>query len=614
MAVGAVLLLLLAVTVQQLLHAEYNREVDTIVGGGERTARMLASRTSEVFDRVNESTLLIEYLQQRGYPVQLQSLRLGGALADDVTRSMLVADAKGFVLDSTSAQIALNIADEDYFKQHKTSQDDLGLTVGPPAVNPMTDRWSIPVSRRLNSRGGGFGGLISAQVDPAALSAPYAQNEAADTAIGVVGLDGIYRSRTLGGRVSFGEQVDAMALLRRDGNLPLMRRPFTSPIDGVDRFVVTVRVAKYPLMAVVAVNTESALAGYRRTRTTILGWALAVASLLMLCVLLLRAKVVQLEHSRLQTRRAEATLRATLEGSLDAVSIMRAVRDAQGQLVDLVITDTNARAAALVGRSRDDVIGQQLCALLPSVRDAGHLASFERAIRSGQGSQSEEQSIDLVPSGRWLHHQLVPLDDGIALISRDVSDRKAAESALASLARLDPLTQLGNRRDFEQRLGDALARSEETGQSLALLFLDLDGFKRVNDNLGHGAGDELLIRVAQRLRDCVRLTDSVNRLGGDEFTVMLEGAGNVHNICELCARIVETLSQPYLIAGQTVLSTPSLGAAMRLPGDTQQSLQWRADKAMYDAKHLGKARFHLAPEMTGPEHQAVMQPAPAASA
>jgi len=308
--------------------------------------------------------------------------------------------------------------------------------------------------------------------------------------------------------------------------------------------------------------------------------------------LLLWFKLGQLQLSRLQTRRAEVAFRATIEGSLDAVCLMRAVRDASGQLIDMQITDCNSRAAAMVGRSRDEVIGLSLCELTPSIRS--FLPRFERAIQSGHASHDEVQATEPRIQGRWLHHQVVPYEDGVALISRDVTERKQAESTLADLARLDTLTQLGNRRDFEQRLLQAQQRSLRNGQCLALLFVDLDGFKSVNDQHGHATGDLLLIEVAQRLRDCVRLTDTVNRLGGDEFTVILEGAGNDDTVTALCERIVESLSAPYELGGKRVVSTPSIGAATLEAGESLSVLQHRADSAMYAAKRAGKGCFRFA--------------------
>ena len=593
---GAVLLVLGLVIVQALLRAEYRSEVDAILGDSERTAQKLAFRTGEVFDRVNQSTLLVKYLLAREDKPPLQSLRRGGVLADDVVRGVLVSDARGFVVDSSSDLFALNIADEEHFKAHRR-QADLDITIGTAAPSPLTGGWAIPVARSLTGSDGAFAGLIVASVDPSALSAANAISDAADTAIGVVGLDGIYRSRLLGGVVTFGERVDVAALERRARSIQVERRPVRSPIDGVERFVSAVRVAKYPLLAVVAVNADTALAGYRHARTIIVAWAAGVGGLLLTGVWLVRAKVLQLERSRLQTRRAEAALRATLEGSMDAVSIMRAQRDAEGRLVDLLVTDSNARAAALLGRRRDEVIGQLLCTLTPSIRTEGHLGRFEQAIRSGRTSQAEIQATDPHVAGRWLHHQVVPLEDGLALITRDVSERKAAEQALAGLAHLDPLTQLGNRRDFERRMAAAHARSLRSGQNLLLLYVDLDGFKAVNDAHGHAAGDALLVSVGERLRACVRQSDCVNRLGGDEFTVLVESAGSATDIGELCVRIVESLSQPHLIGDHAVVSTPSIGAAMLMPDETLVSLQARADAAMYETKQAGKAGYRLATEL-----------------
>ncbi|MBC7955065.1 MAG: diguanylate cyclase [Cytophagales bacterium] len=589
LAAGAALLLLLGGAVQLALSSEYRNAVDAILSDSDRTAHKLAARTGEVLDRVNQSTLLVKYLHERGQLPPLQSLRNGGVLSDDVTRVVTLTDPKGFVIDGTSTLVALNIADDDRFKAHK-KQADLDLTIGVGAPDPLAGGWSIPVSRRVNLPNGAFGGLVTAAIDPAALSAGYAKSEAPDTAIGVLGLDGVYRSRLLGGKVSFGEKIDVARLERRSREIHATRRPVASQVDRVERFVASVRVERYPLVAVVAVNADTALAGYRNARAALLGWAAAVALLISAGVWLLRAKVIELERSRRQTRRAETAFRATLEGSMDAVSIMQAERDDQGQLIDMLVTECNARAAALIGLTSKDAIGQRLCVLAPTMRSGGFLAKFEHAIQTGKTSSAEVQATDTRLMGRWLHHQVVPLEDGIALITRDVTERKQADRALADLAHLDALTQLGNRRDFEQRLSEAQARSARNADTLALVFVDLDGFKAINDTFGHAVGDQLLIVVANRLRDCVRVTDTVNRLGGDEFTVTLEGAGTEQHVNELCERILQSLSQPHTIAGHEVIATPSIGVAMLQAGESLASLQHRADTAMYRAKHAGKGR------------------------
>lgn len=596
---AACLLGLLALAVTLTLRHEHHQAIDKILQDGERTAQRLAFRTAEVFDRVNQSTLLVKHLSDARRLPPLQSLRHGGVLANDVTRAVFVVDRIGSVIDSTSDLVALNIGDEDYFKAHKR-QADLDLTIGTAEPQPLAHGWAIPVSRRLNSHGGDFAGLIVAAVDPSALSAGYARTEAADTAIGVVGQDGVFRSRMLNGKVSFGEKVDVARLMRRALDVQLQRRPVASPIDGVDRFVATVSVPRYPLLAVVAVKADTALAGYRDARQRILSWAAALAALIVTGGVLLWHKLGQLQQSRLQTRRAEAAFRATIEGSLDAVCLMRARRDATGVLVDMTVTDCNARAAAMVGLTRADVIGQSLCTLTPSIRS--FLPRFETAIQTGQPSHAELQSTEPRILDRWLHHQVVPLEDGVALISRDVTERKEIENTLAGLARLDTLTQLGNRRDFEQRLPEAQQRALRSGQNLALLFVDLDDFKSVNDRYGHATGDQLLIEVAKRLRECVRLTDTVNRLGGDEFTVTLEGAGSHECVAGLCERIVESLSKPYQLGAHRVVSTPSIGAAIHENGEPLDAFRHRADSAMYEAKRGGKGRFRFAAHAPAAAH------------
>lgn len=589
--VGALLLGLIALAVVLTLGSEYRRTVDNVLHDSERTAQKLAFRTSEVFDRVNQSTLLVKYLDEGQQLPPLQGLRLGGVLANDVTRAVFIVDSAGFVTDSTSALVALNIADEDDFKAHKRAAD-LDVTIGQAAPQALANGWAIPVSRRLDAMGGEFTGLVVALVDPSALSEGYAKTEAPDTAIGLVGLDGVFRSRVVGGKVSFGEKLDVARLEHSARTILSSRRPAASPIDQVERFLAVVRVPRYPLLAVVAVNADTALADYHHARRRIIGWASALGILILVGGLLLWSKLGQLQLSRLQTRRAEAAFRATIEGSLDAVCLMRAERDATGELIDMRITDCNTRAAAMVGRSRDEVLGQSLCELTPSIRP--FLPRFERAIQTGRASHDEVQATEPRVQGRWLHHQVVPYEDGVALISRDVTERKQAESTLADLARLDTLTQLGNRRDFEQRLQQAQQRSLRSGQSLALLFIDLDGFKAVNDRHGHVTGDRLLIEVANRLRDCVRLTDTVNRLGGDEFTVTLEAAGNIDCVTALCQRIVESLSGPCVLGGAQVAVTPSIGAAVFAPGESLTAFQHRADGAMYAAKRAGKGCFRFA--------------------
>ena len=184
---------------------------------------------------------------------------------------------------------------------------------------------------------------------------------------------------------------------------------------------------------------------------------------------------------------------------------------------------------------------------------------------------------------------------GLSLLSlmllrtRGESARKELQARLAHQAFHDPLTDLANRNLLKSRLEHALARVSRKGDPMGLLFIDLDDFKKVNDTLGHDAGDALLLASAERLRSCVRATDTIARLGGDEFAVLLEEMSEPHNAVEVAARIIETLAEPVEVAGHSISMTCSVGVSLGVDGtESAEALLGDADMAMYAAKGNGK--------------------------
>lgn len=174
---------------------------------------------------------------------------------------------------------------------------------------------------------------------------------------------------------------------------------------------------------------------------------------------------------------------------------------------------------------------------------------------------------------------------------RDVTEQKRLESDLAHLAFHDALTGLANRALFRDRLSQALARAERTGKYVAVLFLDLDNFKNVNDSLGHSAGDELLVAVAQGLVGCLRRSDTAARLGGDEFAVLVEDVDSRDEVIQLAQRIMTTLRRPTSLGPQRVAVTASVGVTFGRTDSTSEQLLRNADLAMYLAKSNGKDRY-----------------------
>jgi diguanylate cyclase (GGDEF)-like protein len=196
------------------------------------------------------------------------------------------------------------------------------------------------------------------------------------------------------------------------------------------------------------------------------------------------------------------------------------------------------------------------------------------------------------PNGTILEIRGVPLrGGGFVTTYLDVTEQRRAQALVAHMAHHDPLTNLPNRLLFRDRLQQAVARVRR-GETIALLCLDLDRFKPVNDNHGHAAGDELLKAVAERLRAAVRATDTVARLGGDEFVVIQVGIRESAEAATLARRIVKALGHPYDIAGKTVDIGTSIGIAIApKDGDDPDELLRKGDHALYRCKSGGRGSF-----------------------
>ena len=297
-------------------------------------------------------------------------------------------------------------------------------------------------------------------------------------------------------------------------------------------------------------------------------------------------------------KESEARLRALAESAMDAIIMM----DPQG-----LISFWNPAAERILGYRTDEAVGQKLHQLIaPQRYHADHETAYAKFLHTGSGNAIGKMT-ELSARHQDGHEITVELSlsavrmrDGWHAVGiiRDITERKRLEKEISHLATHDALTGLPTRRLMADRLAAAMVMAGRHHTQVAVLFMDLDGFKAVNDTWGHDFGDALLQYVATVLRQCMGETDTVGRVGGDEFLV-IAGVGTRDEAAQLAARIISDIRTPLVLDGRRVSVGVSIGIALYPDGSEDgPELIKLADKAMYQAKQTGKNRFRFAPPQT----------------
>ena len=308
----------------------------------------------------------------------------------------------------------------------------------------------------------------------------------------------------------------------------------------------------------------------------------------------LASDITPLATARDELRREQSRLESALDGSSVALwdTDLRTRRVYLSEAWSVIIGAPRGE----ITTTTDELVG----ILHPDDVDAVRRASLEAIKGLRQNYALEHRVRTRAGEWRWIisRGRVTERDaSGRALrmigTNVDITERRRLEEAIQSAAQMDVLTGLANRALFDERLKLAAARCRRQGGQIAVLYLDLDNFKQVNDSLGHAAGDALLKDFALRLRQSVRATDTVARFGGDEFVVLLEDVKESANAVSVAEKIIADARQPLSIEGREIVATASIGIAYG-SGLDEENLVKRADAALYQAKGAGRDRYRFA--------------------
>ncbi|CAN7622301.1 MULTISPECIES: sensor domain-containing diguanylate cyclase [Duganella] len=416
-------------------------------------ARTLAEHTNHLLRQTDHATQLFKLkFEETGGALRLAEFTRKNGLLDSLLPSKLelplaLLGSDGRLLDSRNAYFPPNMADQPFFRKHADNPADTPQ-VATPVVEPRTKKWQIQISRRLNDRNGAFAGVILVMMDPANFVEDYDRlNVDPGGAVMLISRDNGMSTARVDEQLIISDAIDFTV---RQGSHAQEELVPTRPFDNVDRIYGYTDMPRYLLMAVVGNPVRSALTRFEHHRDMYYA-AVTVASLLVLlfCGLLMQ-QARRLRRSTRMISEAQTMLRAAADASMDAVYLFKAchVRGPGKEIVDFTITDLNERGAVLLGSTSEELKGKRLLEVLPALHSHGFVEKFKKVLASGRPLE-EEFEADFLPAAghHWLHHQIVAIDDGVAVTTRDITPRKEAELAMrknqAELAAVNDASPLG---------------------------------------------------------------------------------------------------------------------------------------------------------------------------
>jgi diguanylate cyclase (GGDEF)-like protein len=570
---------------------------ENIAGQASALSKAYAEQLTRSVEQIDQITLTLRhYWRETGGTIRLEDQRKQGLYPLSAHLYVTIVDRNGIPVTSTLpiGKPPPAIADRSYFQAHKNDPGK-GLLIEKPMTGLRVKAPVILFSRGLEAADGSFDGLVVVAARPSYFASfTEAASLGAADFVSVIRYDGsLLAAETGEGNVQAAQVFRSPPIFESNRGVTSMAADKFA--DEQARIVAWQKLTRYPLVSSVGLSRQKIahsyqvmVRDYRR---------MAIAGTLFL---FMGGAAGLYFSSRLAWRKQQAeevrnAYRLATDGAREGFYMVRALYGKDGAVFDLLVEDCNERGAAYVGRSRTQLVGKRISDAYSGDYLESVLSVFRHAMKTGFYEDEVRVAPDSPLQVTWIHRRLVRSGDGLAVTLRDISDMKAQEEALSRLANADAVTGLPNRHWLINYLPEALANARNSNSVLALLFVDLDDFKNINDTLGHATGDEVLQAVASRIKGVLRPQDNVVRLGGDEFTIIVERVDSHADVARVAERIMQSLGEPFLLSGgSTHVMHASIGISMfPQDGDDGPTLLKHADIAMYAAKTSGKGHYEF---------------------
>ncbi|MEP7069757.1 MAG: diguanylate cyclase, partial [Usitatibacter sp.] len=571
-------------------------------------AETYEAQVVRVLREIDQSLKFIKFAyESKGGRIDLADLRAKGLLPPDLVFTVAIVDPRGEVVASSRAPDMTNVGDQEFFRQLAKEE----VSVSRPLPTRTAGEWKLHFNRRLESADHSFAGAVMVSVPATYFVSGYEMRKLGNSGVlAILGRDGVFRVRRTGDALYFGDTTSYAAAVRADADeAPVVT---VNRWDYVRRYTSARELFDFPLAVVVGLSESEQLSSANQRVATYL-WRAAAGSIVLILVLAgLGTMTWKLTQTRVKAYRAlqdEIDIRRVAEHALNLrnraiESSVNAILILDASLASHPIEYANPAFESITGYKADEAIGRGFDFLLGAEGEQAGMKEIERALREKREGHAVLRSYRKDGRLFWNEFYIAPVrgDRGEVThyvgVMNDVTEAKTYEEQLAHQANFDALTGLANRNLLQDRLQQAIVSARRDATAVATVFLDIDNFKLVNDSLGHDVGDELLKVVAERLKGCLRESDTVARLGGDEFVVILPAKGDAASIesdvTAVVAKLLAQVSQPLTLHGRPLRPTCSLGVSLfPQDGEDAATILKNADAAMYRAKELGRSRFQF---------------------